>query len=86
MKNNKRAKRRFQTEKIIEKRIPYLKRIWGMDISLSQLGRCKKLHPYNCGNSHCICCNYEKIYGIPSHKERVEKLNLKDKMDDMYGK
>lgn len=85
MKNLKRAIRRQKTQNVVDRRLPFLQRIFGENKELPQnkIGRCKKIHPFNCGNAKCICCNYEKVFDIPSVKQRKEKLNEKEMMDEV---
>ncbi len=41
-----------------------------LPIPKSKLGRCKKHHPYDCGNSKCFCCHSDK-----AEKRRFNKID-----------
>lgn len=85
MKDVKRENRRYQTKKVADKRLFWLKRIYGdRELPASKIGRCRKQHPYDCGNSHCVCCNYEKIFNVPSVKMKKENYSLREMMKETY--
>lgn len=43
-----------------------------------QAGRFRKAHPTGCGHARCHLCHYEKIYSIPSHKDRIREQRAMD--------
>lgn len=68
-----RAERRNRTSKKIKNRKWFLNKIYGdfvENLPKAKLGRCKKHHPYDCGNPNCFCCHADKLNG----KRRFNKV------------
>ncbi|MEW6211279.1 MAG: hypothetical protein AB1631_23135 [Acidobacteriota bacterium] len=50
-----------------------------------QAGRFRKKKALDCGRSRCLVCHFDKVLGIPSHKDRIRRLRFKDSLDDCYA-
>ncbi len=75
---SKRSNRLWETEKVVSRRKPYLCAIYSNkipeNIKSRLLGRCRNMHPYDCGKSNCVLCSYEKIF---------DKKHISDKKSDI---
>jgi hypothetical protein len=49
-----------------------------------QAGRFRKKKAFDCGNPRCLVCHFEKVFGIPSRKDRIRRLRFKDSLADYY--
>jgi hypothetical protein len=47
-----------------------------------QAGRFRKQKAFGCGRSRCLLCHYEKIFSIPSAKDRIRELRFFDSLRD----
>ena len=47
-----------------------------------QVGRFRKRKSLGCGRSRCLLCHFEKIFGIPSVKDRLRKLRFIESLGD----
>ena len=77
---SKKAERRSRTENKQNSRMWYLKKIHNSDSELPdrKIGRCRKHHPYDCGNSKCFCCHSNKIGKEPTRQEVQSDLDMKE--------
>lgn len=49
-----------------------------------QAGRFRKKKALDCGKARCLLCHYEKIFGIPSHRDRVRQQRADDSTVDQF--
>jgi len=47
-----------------------------------QAGRFRKKTALDCGKAKCVLCHNEKIFGIPSHRERLRELRADEAVED----
>jgi len=81
---SKKAERRWRTSKVVAKRVPFLKRIYGeREIPASKYGRCRDRHPFDCGNSRCVCCHSDKLLDIRPVQRLASDLDFKEQLDDL---
>ena len=69
-KDKRRALRRFQTRRIIQKRLKLLANLapsYFLTVS-KKPGKLKKKHPFDCGKSNCYVCHAVKL--LESKKRR----------------
>jgi len=78
---SKKAERRSRTKNKVASRLWYLRRIYNRSnspIPQRKIGRCKKHHPYDCGNSKCFCCHSDKLGKEPTRQQIWSELYLKE--------
>ena len=44
--------------------------------------RFRKQKAFGCGRPRCLLCRYEKVFGIPSVKDRIRKQRFLDSLND----
>jgi len=49
-----------------------------------QAGRFRKKKALDCGKPRCLVCSFDKVFGIPSHKDRLRQFLFKDSLADYY--
>jgi hypothetical protein len=49
-----------------------------------QVGRFRKKKALDCGKAKCFLCHYEKILGIPSHRDRLRRLRADEAAADYF--
>lgn len=47
-----------------------------------QAGRFRKRRAIGCGRPRCLVCHYDKIFKIPSVKDRIRKYRFIDSLHD----
>jgi hypothetical protein len=47
-----------------------------------QAGRFRKKKALGCGRARCLLCHCEKIFGIPSHRDRIRRMRADDASAD----
>lgn len=80
---SKRSERRWKTKNKVASRLWYLKRIYNhVDFPApeNKIGRCKKHHPYDCGNANCYCCHSDKLGNIPTRQQVWSDLYMKEEL------
>jgi hypothetical protein len=45
-----------------------------------QVGRFRKIGGHGCGKVRCLMCRFDKIFGVPSHKERIARLRFLEQL------
>lgn len=50
-----------------------------------QAGRFRKQKAFGCGRSRCLLCHFEKIFSIPSAKDRVRDRRFLDLLNDYFN-
>lgn len=49
-----------------------------------QRGRFRKRKPLDCGRARCLLCHFEKLFRIPSIKDRIQQMQLAESLRDYY--
>ncbi len=50
-----------------------------------QVGRFRKRKAFGCGRSRCLLCHFEKIFSIPSIRDRVRIQRFIDSREDDWA-
>jgi hypothetical protein len=50
-----------------------------------QIGRFRKRKALGCGRSRCLLCHFEKIFSVPSVKDRIRENRYLDSLSDFLG-
>jgi hypothetical protein len=50
-----------------------------------QAGRFRKRKAFGCGNTRCLLCHFEKIFGIPTAKDRIREQRFLDSLNDYFN-
>lgn len=86
---SKRAERRWRTSRIVEQRKYFAEKIYDGKIPEDRvgriLGRCRRMHPYNCGRPKCGICQNEKLYQIPAVWEIRAALDFCEETSGILG-
>ena len=85
-----RAERRRRTARIRDRRFKELindEYLGGSSCELDfrRRGRCKKISPWDCGDTRCFVCDcYRRWFGITREELRA-LLNFEEQIDDLLG-
>jgi hypothetical protein len=76
-----RGERRFRTSKVVKKRMVFLKKMYaGKTIPQKMVGRCRRVHPHDCGHTNCYVCHCDKLDRIPTRQEVESDLKMKEEL------
>ncbi len=48
-----------------------------------QVGRFRKIGGHGCGKVRCLLCRFDKIFQVPSHKERIARLRYLEQLREI---
>jgi len=50
-----------------------------------QVGRFRKKKAFGCGRSRCLLCHFEKMFGLPSVRDRTRNHRFVDSLNDYFS-
>lgn len=81
---SKRAERRWCTQKVVNRRKFFAQKIYFGTIPEDRigkvLGRCRTMHPYDCGRPNCGICQYDKQCDIQRVQDIRSDLDFKEQI------
>jgi hypothetical protein len=51
-----------------------------------QVGRFRKIGGHGCGKARCLLCKADKIFQVPTHKDRLADLRFAEGLAEVNGR
>ncbi len=89
-----RAERRRRTAIIVRRKIEFVSLIWEDGVAPEDetyvrgfIGRCKKIHPYDCGKTRCgVCSGNKRFRAGPTLQEKLAELTYQEQFNELRSK